>query len=77
MTYSTRAEAVRDARVHIWGDVPFARRAFIGRGFDPDGWVVYTHGIPYIVVAADVNGHLVAITFDHYGRRLGVAVLPR
>lgn len=75
-TFPTRLAAVRAARVHIWGDVPFSRRQFHG----PLGtYSVDVNGIPHIVIAAQVNSDLVAIHFDQFGRFTadGVQVLPR
>jgi hypothetical protein len=59
-TYTTQAEAEREIRIALWGDVSFARRPTL---FPEPG----TLGI---VVAADVNGRTVAFTFDNWGRRV-------
>lgn len=51
--YRSQREAITDARIGIWGDVPFAQREFVR---------------PCPVVTARVNNRDVAIHFDHYGR---------
>lgn len=58
--FSSQAEAVKAAREFFWGDVPFARRECLY----PD------HGVKYvgITVSANVNGRLIVIEFDNYGR---------
>jgi hypothetical protein len=63
--FRSQAEAIRDARVFIWGDVPFAQRKFVGKDSE---FMAYVGMLPNIVVSADVNGHLFVIRFDHYGR---------
>jgi hypothetical protein len=69
--YRTRAEAVRDARVFIWGDVSLSKRAFVDPRNSPDVAFYDHRGLPVIAVSADVNGHLVVFYFDHYGRSEG------
>lgn len=81
--YRTQADAERDARAAIWGDVPFAQRAQVSRtrfddSRDPLGVVVFVGGLMCIAVAATVNGRTVVFTFDHWGRRdRKPLVLPR
>jgi hypothetical protein len=73
--YRTQTDAERDARTAIWGDVPFAKRAYVGYRHDgkgdPLGVVTYLppHGYPVIAVTATVNGRAVVFYFDGYGRR--------
>lgn len=72
--YTTQAEAEREARTAIWGDVTFAQRASVGyrhdRKGDPLGVVAVDHlGIERVAVVARVNGKAVVFTFDSYGRR--------
>lgn len=73
--FRTQTEAVRAAREAIWGDVPFARRAFVDPKNRPDVAFYDERGLPVIAVSANVNGHLVVIHFEHYGRLVGVQVL--
>lgn len=55
--FRTQADAVREARTALWGDVHHSKRACL-----------YPEPGTYsIVVSADVNGNLVAIHFDNYG----------
>lgn len=56
--FRTQQDAVRAAREFIWGDVPFAKREC--KYPDPG-----TFGI---IVSANVNGRLIVIDFDNYGR---------
>lgn len=65
--FSSQADAVKAAREAIWGDVSFAKREYVDPKRRPEV-AVYVNGLPEIVVAADVNGKIVAITFDSYGR---------
>lgn len=60
--YRSQREAIVDARIGIWGEVPFARRECV---------------VPAPVVTARVNLRDVAIHFDNYGRldAFGVVVL--
>lgn len=51
--YRSQREAMVDARIGIWGDLPLSRRECI---------------VPSPTVTANVNHHLVAIHFDNYGR---------
>lgn len=76
--YRTQADAVRDARIAIWGDVPFAKREFVTPRTHPDVAFFDHRGFPVIAVSANVNGRLVVIHFEHYGRLAheGVVVLP-
>ena len=57
--YRSQAEAVKDARIGIWGDVPLAKREMI---------------YPDPTVTAQVNGRLIVIDFDNYGRLSGYKV---
>lgn len=75
--FPSRADATRAARQFIWGDVPFARRAFIDPKNSPD-LAFYDHrGFPVLAVTAQVNNDLVVLYFDHYGRQTSLVVLPR
>lgn len=56
--FRSQADAVREARLAIWGDVTFAKRECI----------LPEPGVYGIHVTANVNGHLVDINFDNYGR---------
>ena len=51
--YRSQRDAMVEARIGIWGDVPFSQREQI---------------VPAPTVTALVNGHLVAIHFDNFGR---------
>jgi hypothetical protein len=81
--YRTQAEAERDARGAVWGDVPFAQRAEVSRTTyngtrDPLGVVAHVDRLQVIAVAATVNGRTVVFTFDHWGRRASKPlVLPK
>lgn len=68
-SYSTQVEAEREARIAIWGDVPFSRRECI---FPEPG----TYDAA--VVTATVNYRTVVFFFDNYGRRsANPIVLPK
>lgn len=74
--FTSQAEAVREARSVVWGDVPFAKREWHG----PRGEFSATdaNGFPEIAFTAQVNNDLVVIRFDQFGRLQGkVEVLPR
>jgi hypothetical protein len=58
-SYRSQAEAVKDARIGIWGDVPFAQRKMV---------------YPDPTITAQVNNHLIVIDFDNYGRLSGYKV---
>jgi hypothetical protein len=58
-SYRTQAEAVKEARIGIWGDVPFAQRKMVH---------------PILPITAQVNNHLIVIDFDNYGRLSGYKV---
>lgn len=60
--YRSQREATVDARIGIWGDVPFSQREMVR---------------PCPVVTARVNNRDVAIHFDHWGRidAFGIIVL--
>lgn len=76
--YRTQADAIRDARQFIWGDVTFAKREWVTPKTRPD--VSFFNGrVPVIAVSANVNGRLVVIHFDSYGRldHEGVVVLDK
>lgn len=66
--FRTQSEAVRDARIAIWGDVTLAKREHVGPRTHPDLAHFDERGVPMIVVSANVNGNLVLIRFDGYGR---------
>lgn len=71
--FRTQADAVREARTAIWGDVPFSRREC----YRPTEWVSRFQAAD-LVFAADVNGRLFVFELDCYGRRTGTPrVLPR
>lgn len=76
--FRTQTEAVREARTAIWGDVSFAKREFVSPRNRPDVALFDERGLPQLVVSANVNGRLVVIHFDSYGRLTheGVVVLP-
>lgn len=65
--FRTQADAVREARLAIWGDVSFAKREYVSPKTRPDV-AVFVNGWPEIAVSAEVNGRLVVISFDSYGR---------
>lgn len=57
--FNSIRDASREARIALWGDVPFSQRPCL---YPEPG----TYGI-YVV--ANVNGHLILIDFDNYGRQ--------
>jgi hypothetical protein len=59
--FTTRADAVRAAREALWGMVPFNQRECL----------LPERGLYSINVTAQVNGHLINIPFDNYGRVCG------
>lgn len=65
-TFRSQADAQRAAREAIWGTVPLSQREFMP--LDP--------GTLAINVVADVNGRLVLLRFDNYGRVAEKVVLP-
>lgn len=70
--FATQAEAIREARLHIWGDAPLAKREWHGPKGEYSVNVQIGHlNVPHIVVAANVNGRLFVFEFDQYGREQG------
>lgn len=67
IVFRSQNDAVRAAREAIWGDVPYAQRECVTPRTHPE-FGEYIQGVPYMVVSANVNGRLVAIHFDAYGR---------
>lgn len=73
-SYRSQAEAAKDIRIGLWGDVPFAQRPCLL----PEHFVRGEQPPTYsIVVSANVNGRLVAFGFDNYGRRTQTLVLSK
>lgn len=73
ITYRTQRDAVKDARIALWGDLPLSKRPFLRLE------VQQLDGGPFLLgtfVTAHVNGRDVVIEFDNYGRHQ-IEVLPR
>lgn len=66
--FSTQRDAVNAARLHIWGTDKVRETGFVSPKTHPDFGHYDHRGVPTMVVSAQVNGRLVLIDFDHYGR---------